>query len=322
MLDNLIYSANAVMPIFLLFALGYILKAIGFLKKEFIDGCDKFVFRIALPCLVFTQLAFSQNKVLSGTDVLSIIFCSVSIVVLVFGLILLCPLIIKSSASRGAFIQGAFRSNFSVLGLPLSASLFGDDGTRIASFMLACAVPIYNILAVVILSINNPDKKQILHKQKTALSILKDIAANPLIIAVIFAIPFFVFKLDMPNMFKQSITYIADTATPIALLSIGAGFDFSKLKGKVSLSVSCVFLKMLVIPLLFVVVAAALGFRNEHLGLVFIVFGSPTAISSYTMAKSMNSDHQLASQILLLTSITSVFSIFFGSFILKQIGLI
>jgi Predicted permeases len=323
LLDNILFSANAVIPIFVLFTVGYLLKQKNFFTEPFLAVADKLVFKIALPCLLFSQVAFAKKSERQPEDLSVIWFCIVFILITCLIPALVFPLFMKNCAVRGAFIQGVYRSNFAILGIPLANSLFGSAGTRIAAIMLAIVIPLYNVLAVWLLTVNDPCK---LEKNSSAfhnmLEVLKGIVKNPLIISIVLALPFYLFSLTLPNMIKQSITYFADISTPLALLTIGANFNFSSLKGRVGLALCATFLKTAAVPAVYVTIAALLGFRGVHLGIIYIVFGSPTAVSSYIMAKNMNSDYQLAGQIVLLTTLFSILTVFCGSFLLRTTGLI
>lgn len=320
MLENLLFSVNAVLPIFLLVGLGWFLKKTSFLPDAFYAGSEKFVFKIGLPCMLFLNVAESTVENLENNIPL-VLFCSASVVVAFLLLVLIVPLFVKENDKRGAFIQGAYRSNFGILGLPLAANLFGKEGAATAAILMPAAIIFFNVLAVVILTVYAPSdlkKKPSVLARDIAASVLK----NPLIIAVVLGLPFLFFNLELPLFVGKTANNLSGTVSALALISLGAGFNRESLVGKVKYSVAAASVKTAVIPSLAVFAAYLCGFRGVQLGLVFILFGSPTAVSSYIMAKSMKSDHEMAGQILLLSTLMCLFTLFLGIFLLRSFGLI
>ncbi len=320
MIDNIIFSIGAVLPIFLLVVLGYLLKKTNFLPDAFYAGGEKFVFKIALPCMLFLSVANSTAKNLTSNLKL-VLFCSVAVVTFFVLLFLTVPLFVKDNDKRGAFIQGAYRSNFGILGLPLAANLFGAEGTATAAILMPAAIIFFNVLAVVILTVYAPSDVK---KKPTALAldIAKSVATNPLVIAVVLGLPFLFFEIELPNFAYKTLDDLSGTVSALALVSLGAGFQKDSLRGRIGYSLIASAVKTAVLPTVAVVVGYLLGFRDVQLGLVFILFGSPTAVSSYIMAKNMKSDHEMAGQILLLSTLMCLFTLFIGIFLLRTLSLI
>ena len=306
-----------------MFAVGFLFRKSGFLPESFFAASDRLVFKAALPALIFTQLAFADKTTSGPEDLRMVLFCVVGVLVTVVVPMLFLPLFVKSKPIRGAWIQGVYRSNFAILGVPFAKNLFGAEGGRIATIMLAVAVPLYNILAVIVLSLHAPtEKKSSAGLVQRAVDLIRDIVCNPLIIAVVLALPFYLWEMHLPIILTKSIGYLADLSTPLALLAIGANFSFRALHGKIGLACGAAVFKTVLFPALAVACAVLCGFSGAHLGIVFIAFGSPTAVSSYIMAKNMGSDHMLASQIIMLTTLFSIATIFLGSFLMRTWGVI
>lgn len=320
MLTNLLFSINAVLPVFLLVGLGWLLKKTSFLPDAFYSGSEKFVFKIGLPCMLFLSVANSTAEHLANNIPL-VIFCSVSIVTAFFLLVLTVPLFVKDNDKRGAFIQGAYRSNFGILGLPLAANLFGAEGTTTGAILMPAAILFFNVLAVVILTVYAPNDLK-----KSPSVLVKDITlsviTNPLIIAVVLGLPFLFFDIELPLFVSKTTNELSSTVSALALISLGAGFKKEAFVGRLKYSLVAAAVKTAVIPSLAVIAAALCGLRGVGLGLVFILFGSPTAVSSYIMAKNMKSDHEMAGQILLLSTLMCLFTLFLGIFLLRTVGLI
>ncbi len=326
MFSDFLYAFSAVMPIFVVALVGYLLKQKNFLTDEFVRVCDKLVFRVMLPCLLFSNVAYINIGDISSNDVKVLVFCAGAAPVIAFALMLVTPLFIKDRAKVGAFIQGVFRSNVAFLGIPFATSLFGDEGTRLASIVLAVIVPIYNVLAVIVLCTFSSDRDAV-HKPlgKRIFEIVLGIVKNPLIIAIVVALPFGFLGLNkyIPEFVTSSVQYFSKASTTLALITIGASFSFSELKGRINIAACATVLKTVVLPGAFMLLThKLLGFEGVHLGIVLIVFGTPTAISSYIMAKNMHSDASLANQIVLLSTLCCMFTIFLFSFALRRMGLV
>ena len=320
MLDNLIFSINAILPVFIMVILGWILKNRKVLPEAFFSMADKFVFKIALPCNLFISILNGDASQLKlYLPLMGFIVVGISLFfLLAWGIV---PRFIKDNAKRGAFIQGIYRGNFAILGLPIAENLFpGLGGTTVAVVMPAAIVAV-NVYAVVILTVYAPSdiKKSPLDTAKDiCLSILK----NPLIISCLLGLVFMIVGIKLPSFATKTVTKLSDTVFALALMSLGAEFSFEALKGKVGTSLIGAIVKTSVLPLLAVSVAVALGFRSVELGVILIFFGAPTAVSSYIMAKNMKSDHEMASQILLISTLICMFTLFMGIFVLKSCQLI
>jgi len=319
MLESFLYSLNVVVPLFIIVILGFILGQRKFLSSEFLAVSEKFVFKVTLPAMLFLEVAHSNIS--ESLDVPLIIFCCCGIALSVIILCIAAPIFIKSNEKRGAFIQGVYRSNFAILGVPLAENMFGDSGVKVIAIVMPFAIVMFNVLAVVVLSMYAPAQKK---KSSGELmrEILKNIVTNPLIIAVVLAIPLMLSPVSLPVFLDKSLSYLSNTTFALSLMSLGANFTAKSLKGRAALSVAGSIFKTAILPLIAVVTAVFIGFRGEPLGIILILFGAPTSVSSYIMAKNMGSDYELAGQILLMTTMLCLLTLFSGIFIMKSLSLI
>ena len=303
-------------------ALGWILKNKKFLPESFFSHADKFVFKVALPCNLFVSVLKGDVSKLKGSlSLMGFIVAGISVFFLVACITV--PLFIKNNGKRGAFIQGIYRGNFAILGLPIASNLFpkGDIGATTVAVVMPLAIVAVNVFAVIILTVYAPSdiKKS---PMQTAADILWSIAKNPLIISCLLGLVFMLCGISLPTFAQKTVDGLSDTVFALALMSLGAEFSFDALKGRVGTSLIGAVIKTVVLPLTAVTVAVALGFRSVELGVILIFFGAPTAVSSYIMAKNMKSDHEMASQILLISTLLCMFTLFVGIFILKSLKLI
>lgn len=312
-MENLILSFNVVLPLFLSIALGYALRCLHMMDEATQKSMNKLCFKVFLPIYVFNNI-YTTNMALAFNPGLVALAVGGVLGVFVF-LMVFIPRIEPDNAKRGVMVQAIFRSNFVLFGLPVAVSLCGESNIGPTSLLIGFVVPMFNILAVVCLESfrgGKPDFRKI----------LSGIARNPLIIASVLGIIMNLAGIPLPAAVKKSITDLGKIATPLSLVVLGAGFQFRKIQGYVRQLIICISGKLIVSPLLMVALAALLGFRNEMLVPVLALFGSPIAVSSYTMAEQMDGDGTLAASLVVLTTAFSIFTMFLFIFGLKQLGLV
>ena len=312
-MENLILSFNIVLPIFLILSLGYILKKLKILDELTTKNMNSVNFKVFLPLLLFYNVYKTDLSVVFNPKLL--IFSIISVILVFLLLFIIIPLLEKDNRKRGVIIQGIFRSNFVIFGVPVCEALFGQNATGVASMLIAIVVPLFNFLAVICLEIyrgGNINFKKI----------IKGIITNPLIIASIIGLFFIYFKIKLPTPIEKTINDISKIATPLAFILLGSSFTFSAFSLYIKQLSITILGKLIIVPGIVLYIAALLGFRNVELTCLLSVFASPTAVSSYTMAEQMDGDSILAGQIVVLTSIISIITVFLWIFILKQFHLI
>lgn len=316
-MDTLFFSFNAIYPVILVIAFGYFLKLIKIVDETFILKANHFCFKVAFPLQLFHNIYhidFSQN--LNMNFILFIIagiLCSVII------LIFLVPKLIKDPNKYGAFVQGAYRSNFLLIGLPLASNLFGEPGTLFASIALPIVIPLYNFTAVIVLSLF-ANKSTSGKREFSYAKLLLNILRNPLIIASFIGLTMYLFKMPFPTVFDKAVKDVGSIATPFALILLGGQFSFDALHGRLKLAIIASLVRVLFFPSAIITVAILLGFRSVELGTIMIIFASPSAISGYIMAKNMDNDSELAGQIIIITTLLSSITLFAWVFALKWLG--
>ena len=330
-------AANAVVPITLLILLGYWLRQRQFLSPDFLQVGNKLVFKLMLPTMLFINI-YSIDS-LSGirwdlaTYALGAIF-------VIFCLSLVTSVLTTPVAERrGVILQCCFRSNFVIIGLPLASSLGGPEAEAVAAVLSAVSIPMFNVLAVISLSIFVNRKESF---RQSAKHIIHDILTNPLIIAVALGMvclllrraqdAFFgkvFFRLDThATFFFDALTTLKSGTTALALIILGGQFVFSAIKELKK--------EIFVATLWRVVLSPAIGIGGAialtGMGLLqcttadypalIALFGSPVAVSSAIMAKGMGNDEQLATQLVVWTTLCSGLTVFLSVCILMATGVI
>ncbi len=309
--ESLFISLEIVLPLFFLMAIGYIIKRTGMMNETSVKQVNSVIFKIFLPLLVFlniynTELAESFNSKLLLYAVAGVLIQFVLSLCLVI-------LVEKENSRRGVMLQGMFRSNFVLFGIPISTALFGDQAAGLAAILIAVIIPLYNVLAVISLEIFNGRRPNIL-------KILLGIVTNPLIIGSVVGVLFLLFHIELPTVLYETVSDISGIATPLAFIILGASFNFGdvgKYARELSLVLGC---KLVFFPVLFLGIALLLGFRDAPLAVLLTVFGAPIAVSSFTMAQQMGGDHALAGQLVVFSSIFSIVTMFLFIFLLKEMA--
>ncbi len=314
-MQNLIVVAGLVAPVFLIVALGYFLKRLGMINDDFVRLSSKIVFTVSLPALIFTEIASTDFSSILNLELIGFAYAG-TLVTFFVSWIIAVPFV-KQATNKTVFIQGSFRGNFAVIGLALIANVYGIDNLGKATLLLAFTIPVYNTLSVIALTV--PLRKE---RQTNISYTIFEILRNPLVLAVVFSLPFSILRIGLPFIVESTINYLADLALPLALLGIGGFMNFNEIKKGFSLSLFSTFLKLIAFPLIMTYGAILYGFRGYDLGILFILFACPTAIASFIMAEAMGSNSKLAANILLMTTLASLITITLGLFILKEYNLI
>ncbi|MBO4484767.1 MAG: AEC family transporter [Lachnospiraceae bacterium] len=316
-MDTFLFSINATLPVFLTIVIGYVLKRFGFFSEEFTVAADRFTFRVTLPVLLFTDIATSD---LSGDyDIKFMLFCMVASCLaffIIWGAAVLC---IKDRSKIGAFVMASFRGSAAVLGIALVKNIYGSTG--LAPLMVVSVVPFYNAFSVIILTLY-AEREEGAEAKIPFGKIIKEIVTNPLILAVAAALPFTFFHITIPAIPMKVLQNLAAIATPFALVILGAGFTFKAASKRPDLTAIATFIKVALLPLIFVPLAVLFGFRNEALVAIAVMLASPSTVACYIMARNMRNDSRLVSGIVMTTTLISPVTITAMIFILRSFELI
>jgi hypothetical protein len=315
MLENFIFSVSSAVPIFMVMIVGYFLKKRKVVDETFVKMANILVFNVALPIKLFSDVfKTSLNQKLDFRFIIFILAGTVLSVILVW---ILVQGFIKDKAKLGAFLHGSYRGNFLYIGLSLMENVTGSIGFK-APLAIAFIIPTYNILAVIILTLTCT------HKDLTTniWGVIKNIIKNPLIIAVFLGILASRIGLSLPLVATRTMGYFEVLATPLALITIGASFSFEKLTANLKISLLASLFKLVLIPALAVATALMIGFSNEDVLLIYIIFGVPTATVSYIMTVAMHGDRDLASNIIMTSTILSNVTMTLFIFLFKTMGIL
>lgn len=314
-MENLIFSLNATVPVFAMIILGMLFKKIGIIDDVFASRMNKFVFLIPLPVLLFKDLATLDFNTIWDTKF--VLFCFF-ITILCILIVTLLSFLLKHKQNQGEFIQASYRSSAALLGIALIQNVYGK--ATMAPLMIIGSVPLYNIMAVVVLSFFSPERKGL--SKEVWLKTIKGILTNPILIGIVVGILWSLLHLPMPTMLDKTVTSIGNVATPLGLMAMGATFNYKEALGDLKPALCASFIKLFGFCAMFLPLAIYLGFQGEQLIAILVMLGSATTVSCFVMAKNMGHTGILTSTVVMLTTIFSGFSITMWLYILKGMGLL
>lgn len=301
-----------ILPLCLLLAFGYLLRVTRLLDDKTTAKMNSACFKAFFPVMMFNsiyktdlQTAFQPRLILFGVGTVLTVFVV---------LLLVAPLLAKDRKKRASMVQGMFRSNFVIFGLPIATALCGDN-VAVTSMLIAVVVPIYNILSVAVLEYY---KGEGIHVGP----LLKGIVTNPLVLGALAGILGLLLHVQLPTALAEVVSEVGGLTTPLVIILLGSSFRFDQIRGNGRYLVVAVLSKLVLIPLIFLPICVLMGFRGVELVSLIVMLASPAAVSSYTMALQMDADGPLSGQIVVFGSIASVFTMFGFIFVMKQIMLI
>lgn len=314
-MENLIFSLNATVPIFLMMVAGMLFRKMGIFTKEVTAKMNKFVFTIALPVLLFQDI--SSADFYDVWDSRYVLFC---FVVTLGCILFVCALsaLLKDKSVQGEFVQAAYRSSAAILGMAFVQNIYGNSG--MAPLMIIGTVPLYNIMAVIVLSVMKPERKPL--DKQLLLTTCKDILTNPILLGIAAGLLWSLSGLHQPVILQKTVKNLAVLATPLGLMAMGASFDFKAAFASFRLAAVCCFFKLIGFAAVFLPVATWMGFRNEKLIAILVMLGSATTVSSFVMAKNMGHEGTLSASAVMLSTLLSAFTLTGWLYLLKSFRLI
>lgn len=322
-MENFTFALNATIPVFLIILLGFFLQKVHLLNDIFNQTANEYVFKCALPVSLFRSMA--QMDFYSDFDPIFCLFCFAATTVMFLGVWAAAWVLMKDKGQVGAFAQASTRSSAAILGIALAINIYGDSG--MVPMMIMASVPFFNVYSVLILSFSpQVDQDGNLLPAKRQGSAVKSawvgIAKNPMILGILLGIPFSLLRISVPAILDNALSSVAATATPVALLVVGASFSGSEAMKRWKGAVCSSFVKLFLLPGVFLPLAAVLGFRDSELIAILIMTGSPTTVASFVMAKGMHGDCVLTSNAIVLSTILSSVSITLWLYLLRCFALI
>ena len=312
-MENLMFCLNATGPIFLMMVFGLFLRKVGILDEDFANRMNKFVFKIPLPFLLFSDLAsvdFSRVW-----NIKFIVFCFVvTLISITISTLVSC--LWRDKSIRGEFIQASYRSSAALLGIAFIQNIYGNAG--MAPVMIIGSVPLYNVMAVMVLSFFKPGQNGI--DRAVLKKTFKGIVTNPIILGIVAGLLWSAIGLPFAGIPAKAVTSIGNMATPMGLMAMGATFDLKKASAKAAFAAT--FIKLVGFVAVFLPIAVAFGFRDSELIAILVMLGSATTVSCFVMARNMGHEGVISSTTIMLTTLLSAFTLTLWLYIIKSLGLV
>lgn len=310
-MDDLLFSLNTVFPLLGMMAVGFAARRTGLLSDSAARQVNACVFKIFLPLLLCFNIVDTQLG--ASLDARALVYALITTSVCFGAMFLLAPKLCRDRASCGVLIQGVARSNYAIFGIPLVMSMYPDADTSVAVLMVAVVVPVFNVLSTVALMVFNGERT-------TPWRVVRGVVLNPLIIGTLAGFLLWYFHIPLPGLIEAPLRKLGSIATPLALFILGASLDFDKARVNRRLLCISVTGRLVVVPLIFLSLAIALGIRDVSLAALIAVYASPTSVSSFPMAQQMGGNGDLAGGQVVFTTVFSILTVFLWVFALKSLG--
>lgn len=303
------------MPIILVIVAGYFLRQKGFLDDNTTNALDKFSFQVALPLMLFIDIA--QMDFYSEFRLDFVIFCIAATTISFLVVWFLAEKFMSDRRMVGSFVQGSVRGSVAILGVSVITNVYGSAG--IAAIVVAVVAPLYNVLSIFALTFCASDGKIDAARVKKS---LKEIVTNPLVIGIFLGMPFALLRLEIPSAIAGAISNIGKTATPLALIVVGASFNLADATKRLRPALLASIIKLIILPAVFLPIAVMLGYRDATLMSALMMLGSATAPASYIMSKNFGCDAPLSANIVIIAEGLFAVTITAWLYILKALALI
>ena len=314
MLESFNVAFNAVAPFLILLGIGFLVVRTGLSDREFMNRLNTLNFRVFFPFLMFNNVYGAKPENMPSAKLM--LAGAGSVILLVILLVIVVPKIVKENPRRGVVIQGIFRSNFIIYGIPLTTSVFGEAKSSVCGIMILLMVSIFNIAGVIVLELFRDGGK--IRPGKLLLGIAK----NPLLQGCVLGLLFYLLQIRLPEFAEKPVASLASLASTLALVVLGANLKFDELKRNRRTVSIVLLIRLVILPLVMLPLGWLIGLRGVELFLILMIFGTPVATSSYPMAQNMGGDGPLAGQLVFVSTVASLGTIFLFIFAMSRLGLL
>lgn len=317
LIENLVFSLNATVPVFLMMVFGWCMQKIHMLDDHTTAKINQFVFKALLPALLFMDLSTANFRAVWDTKF--VLFCFLA-TLLSICIAFLFSLLHKNKVERGEIIQASYRSSAAILGIAFVNNIYGK--ATMAALMIVGTVPLYNVIAVVTLSLTAPKDGNTDRAKTLALRTIKDVVTNPIILGIVIGLLWSMLRIPQPVILSKSVSYLGNMATPLSLIALGASFQPDRAKGKLPLTLGIAGIKLVLFCAIFLPIAIWLGFRSEKLIAILVMLGSATTSSCFVMARNMKHAGVITACAVMMTTLLSALTLTAWLFLLRTMGYI
>lgn len=312
-MESLIMATEVVLPMAIMVLIGVVLRITNVSDRATMKRVDNLIFKLTMPMVSFYNLYKTDFSQLNNLGY--IVYGVAVLMVLFFAAMWIIPKFVHPRPTASAYGQAIFRSNYLIFGNAVAESIYGAGNIGLVSLLGAVAVPLFNVQASVLLEAGRNSSAS---PRKLAIAIAK----NPTVIATVLGLAVNFSGMTLPSLALGVVEDIAGLTTPLSFLSIGVSLNLTAVSGKKGYLTSAIALRLVIIPAIFVAIGVALGFRGQELCALMILFAAPTAVSSYPMAVAMDADGDFAGQMVALTTVFCLPTIFIWTLLLNAMQMI
>ena len=314
MFESFMVALNAVAPFMILLSVGFLAVRTGITDRTFMNRLNALNFRLFFPFLMFNNIYGAGPENLPSLTLM--IAGPLSVILLILILMLTVPRIVRENPRRGTIIQAIFRSNFVIYGIPLTTYVFGEEQSSVCGMMVMIMVSVFNISAVVVLEIFREGG------QVRLKPLLRGLVTNPLLQGCAAGLLFCLLRIRLPEFIASPVSSMAKASTTLAMIALGANLVFEELRKNRKAITAVVLIRLVLLPLITLPLGWLIGLRGVELFLILMIFGTPVAAASYPMAQNMGGDGQLAGQLVFVSTVVSLGTIFLFIYTLSRLGLL
>ena len=312
-MEMILLALNVVFPLFFIMAVGYLTRRTGIVDNQGVGVVNRLLYWVFLPVLLFMSVYTTDLGEVFNVPV--IVYSVVgTFVVFVISFFLL-PKIGTKRDQCGVIVQALVRGNEVYYGFPVVIALIGQDYLGVMSVVVAFAAIEYNILSIIALEYFKGEKVNVG-------ALVRNVVTNPMILATVLGVFMVTISLPLPAVVLKGMDSLSQVATPFALFLLGASFTFASSKGYMKQVMWVTLFRLIFIPAVVVATTLWMGFDSYEIVILFVTFGVPTAVASYSMARELKADYELASQIVFYTSIVSILTMFIWTIVLQILGIV
>lgn len=312
-MNSIVLAVNVVLPMAIMMGVGWIMRLTGVSDRDTMKKVDSMIFKVFMSVLMFYNVYNADLTQLRQAGY--IVYGAVGLLLLFLVAVTVVPRLIHPAATAASFGQAMFRANYMLFGVAVAQNIYGVGNVGVVMLMGAVAIPLFNILATIVLEYGRSDKTK-------PAKMIKSVLVNPNIVAAILGILVNLSGIQLPQIILKVMSDLGGLASPLSFLSLGVSLNLASVKrsrGLLSLGLS---LRLVIIPMILLIPAIFLGFRGQQLCALMVLFASPVGVSSYPMAVAMRADGELAGQLVALSTVASLGTIFCWTAALSSFALL
>jgi predicted permease len=309
----ILLALNVVFPLFFIMAVGYLTRRTGIVDNQGVGVVNRLLYWVFLPVLLFMSVYTTDLGEVFNVPV--IVYSVVGTFIIFIISFFLLPKIGTKRDQCGVIVQALVRGNEVYYGFPVVIALIGADYLGVMSVVVAFAAIEYNILSIIALEYFKGEKVNVG-------ALVRNVVTNPMILATLLGVFMVTISLPLPAVVLKGMDSLSQVATPFALFLLGASFTFASSKGYMKQVIWVTLFRLIFIPAVVVATTLWMGFDSYEIVILFVTFGVPTAVASYSMARELKADYELASQIVFYTSIVSILTMFIWTIVLQILGIV